>query len=284
MESGRGGRGRGRGRGRGNYGGRGGEGNRDAPQQQASSRTDAENTNNNSNGSPWFGGGSGGPSYKGAGPGRGGMASSAGSSDRSGGGGVDPSGGTDGGVFRELGGIDSSKSKYGMGGLTDIIKLSNKDVSSLALGVDLLSLGLNLNNKECLYQNFRSPFASKTKSDEPSYRIPRCYNQARSSPLKPEHFGKVQVETLLYIFYSCPNDALQVQAALELYRREWRYHTEHRLWLKARSSQELMKGHPGIQFQYFDTRRWGIQLYNQMHRNSLAQGLLREEELLASLR
>ena len=203
------------------------------------------------------------------------------SSDR---GGAELSGGTDGSVYRESGGFDGGKSKYGMDGLTDVIKLSNKDVSSLALGVDLLSLGLNLNNKECLYQNFRSPFAPRMKSDEPSYRVPRCYNQNRSSSLKPEHFGKVQVDTLLYIFYSCPNDALQVQAALELYRREWRYHAEYRIWLKARSPQDLMKGHPGVQFQYFDTRRWCVQLYNQVHRNSLVQGLLREEDLLASLR
>ena len=210
-------------------------------------------------------------------------------SDRGGTGGVgaDPSvdgiGGLGGG-FGGLSSIESDKAKYGMDGLTDIIKLPNKDMSSLALGVDLLSLGLNLNSKECLYQNFRSPFAPNSKSDEPAYRIPRCYNQSRPSSLKPEHFSKVQVETLLYMFYSCPNDVLQVQAALELYRREWRYHTEHRIWLKARSSQELMKGHPAVQFQYFDTRRWGIQLYNQVHRNSLVQGLLREEDLRASLR
>ena len=176
----------------------------------------------------------------------------------------------------------SKQGQYGLDGLTDIIKTSNKDVSSLALGVDLLTLGLNLNSKECLYPNFSSPFTS-AKQDEPNFVIPRCYQQSRPSQLKGEHIAKVQLETLFYMFYSSPTDVLQIRAALELYRREWRYHTELKLWIKARSTQELMKSHPGVQFLYFDVKRWDTLLYTQVHRGSLLSGLLREEELRAPL-
>lgn len=50
--------------------------------------------------------------------------------------------------------------------------------------------------------------------------------------LKLTHFSKFQLETLLYIFYAMPKDALQAYAAEELYRREWRYHKEMKLWIK----------------------------------------------------
>jgi len=50
--------------------------------------------------------------------------------------------------------------------------------------------------------------------------------------LKLTHFSKFQLETLLYIFYAMPKDALQAYASEELYRREWRYHKEMKLWIK----------------------------------------------------
>ena len=38
------------------------------------------------------------------------------------------------------------------------------------------------------------------------------------------HIEKLRVETLFYIFYSMPRDAMQAAAAVELYNRKWRYH------------------------------------------------------------
>ncbi|KAK8080559.1 CobW/HypB/UreG- nucleotide-binding domain-containing protein [Apiospora hydei] len=38
-------------------------------------------------------------------------------------------------------------------------------------------------------------------------------------------------ETLMWIFYSCPGDLKQHQAAMELNNRNWRWHKKHQLWL-----------------------------------------------------
>jgi hypothetical protein len=48
--------------------------------------------------------------------------------------------------------------------------------------------------------------------------------------LKTSHLAKFTLETLFYIFYNMPKDTLQVYAAKELYKREWRYHKELKLW------------------------------------------------------
>ena len=97
--------------------------------------------------------------------------------------------------------------------------------------------------------------------------------------LKTEHFAKFQIDTLFYMFYSMPRDILQALSAQELYRRDWRYHGELRLWFKARSPQELMQGHPGVQFLYFDVQAWDARLFTSTYRGNLAAGLLTEEEI-----
>jgi CCR4-NOT transcription complex subunit 2 len=81
--------------------------------------------------------------------------------------------------------------------------------------------------------------------------------------LKTEHLSKFQLETLFYMFYSMPRDILQACAAQELYRREWRYHGELRLWLKVRGPQDLMQSHPNVQFIYFEVSAWETRLFNQ---------------------
>ena len=63
------------------------------------------------------------------------------------------------------------------------------------------------------------------------------------------------------MFYATPKDLLQAAAAQELYQREWKYHGEQRLWLKARTQQELMQSHPTVQYVYFDVNAWEARLF-----------------------
>jgi CCR4-NOT transcription complex subunit 2 len=72
---------------------------------------------------------------------------------------------------------------------------------------------------------------------------------------------------------------LQAFAAQELYRREWRYHGELRLWLKPRTPQELMQSHPNVPFAYFDTGSWEARVYTGPIRGNIAAGLLTEDEV-----
>jgi CCR4-NOT transcription complex subunit 2 len=97
--------------------------------------------------------------------------------------------------------------------------------------------------------------------------------------LKAEHLSKFQLETVFYMFYSMPRDLLQGTAAQELYRRDWRYHAELKLWLKSRAQQELLQGQPTVQFVYFDVNAWEAKLFTTPVRGNLAAGLLSEEEL-----
>lgn len=146
------------------------------------------------------------------------------------------------------------------------------------MGMDLTTFGLNLNAPDSLYLSFASPFADATQS-EPPFTIPQCYN-LHPPALKTEHLSKFHLETLFYMFYQLPRDILQACAAQELYRRDWRYHAELRLWLKPRTPQELSQAHPTVQFVYFDAKAWEVRLFNAAQvRGNLKAGLVSEEEI-----
>ena len=168
--------------------------------------------------------------------------------------------------------------QYGLGGLIEVIKMSDKDLSALALGVDLLTLGLNLNSQDCLYTFFNSPFTDQPSALESQFNIPQGYLMPQPA-LKPEHFSKYQLETLFYMFFTGPRDLKQACAAQELYRREWRWHGELCLWMKARSQQELMQAHPNVHFQFFEVGTWETRLFTNPYRGSLASGFLPEDEV-----
>jgi len=122
-----------------------------------------------------------------------------------------------------------NKKKYGLLGLLDVIRMTNADLNTLALGSDLTTLGLNLNSSECLYSTFASPWAEAPTTREPQFTLPLCYYM-QPPPLKTSHLSKFQLETLFYIFYAMPRDVLQAYAAQELYNREWQYHQDLKLW------------------------------------------------------
>jgi CCR4-NOT transcription complex subunit 2 len=101
----------------------------------------------------------------------------------------------------------------------------------------------------------------------------------QSPNLKADHLTKFQIETLFYMFYAMPKDILQAFASQELYRRDWRYHGELKIWLKSRNSQELMQSHPTVQFVYFDVANWEPRLFTVAFRGNIISGLLTEEEV-----
>jgi len=66
-------------------------------------------------------------------------------------------------------------------------------------------------------------------------------------------------ETLFYIFYSMPRDALQVAAAAELQARDWTYHSEQNLWfqrLPGASALTKTNTYEQGSYIYFDTQFW----------------------------
>jgi len=180
----------------------------------------------------------------------------------------------------------NNANKYGLYGLLDVLRMSDANMNILALGSDLTSLGLNLNSSECLFSTFSSPWSNKPTTREPQYSLPNCYYK-QSPPLKSSHLSKFQLGTLFYIFYAMPKDVLQAYAAQELYKREWRYHSELKLWIKRRND-----AHPATtasdsaanQYIYFDINVWEPRLLSaDIPLASLQAGLMGDDEVRMDL-
>ncbi|EEP77414.1 conserved hypothetical protein [Uncinocarpus reesii 1704] len=126
----------------------------------------------------------------------------------------------------------SDRDKFGLAGLLRMIHSESPDVASLAIGQDLMSLGLDLNHPEPLHPSFASPFVPSGSGVplQPDFTLPACYNVANVQPLQTR-IPSFTDETLFYIFYSMPRDIMQELVAEELMGRKWRYHKVERAWL-----------------------------------------------------
>ncbi|KAJ5363695.1 uncharacterized protein N7496_009408, partial [Penicillium cataractarum] len=126
----------------------------------------------------------------------------------------------------------SELDRFGLSGLLRMIHSESPDVASLAVGQDLMTLGLDLNQPEPLHTSFASPFVSSMSAVplEQDFSLPSCYNVANIQPLSSRIPG-FSDETLFYIFYSMPRDIMQELVAEELMGRKWRYHKLERCWL-----------------------------------------------------
>ncbi|KAG4979819.1 hypothetical protein JHK85_033777 [Glycine max] len=94
---------------------------------------------------------------------------------------------------------------FGLLGLLSVIRMSDPDLTSLALGIDLTTLGLNLNSSENLHKTFGSPWSDESAKGDPEFTVPQCY-------------------------YAKQPPALHVGVVARSYNRGWFYHKEHRLW------------------------------------------------------
>ncbi|KAJ6370075.1 hypothetical protein OIU76_028363 [Salix suchowensis] len=107
---------------------------------------------------------------------------------------------------------------FGLLGLLSVIRMNDPDLTSLALGIDLTTLGLNLNSTENLHKTFGSPWSEEPAKGDPEFNVPKCYYAKPPPPLDHHYFSKFSTETLLYAFYS--------------YERGWLYHKEQRRWFE----------------------------------------------------
>ncbi|KAL4903638.1 hypothetical protein BDW74DRAFT_155881 [Aspergillus multicolor] len=126
----------------------------------------------------------------------------------------------------------SELDRFGLAGLLRMIHSDSADVASLAIGQDLMTLGLDLNQPEPLHSTFVSPFVASLPGVplEQNFALPSCYSVANIQPLQTRLPGFAD-ETLFYVFYSMPRDVIQEVAAEELMKRKWRYHKIERCWL-----------------------------------------------------
>ncbi|KAJ3303375.1 hypothetical protein HDV03_003944 [Kappamyces sp. JEL0829] len=152
--------------------------------------------------------------------------------------------------------------KYGMMGLIDVVRMTNPDLSMLALGSDLTGLGLNLNGAENVFSKFMTPFSDTPAAgatSEPSFTLPSAYTSIRPPPPLAK-MKALSDETLFYIFYAMPRDVMQEAAAQELYSRSWRFHKEFKLWL-SKDPENVEPLQKGVDFErgiyiFFDPATW----------------------------
>lgn len=72
--------------------------------------------------------------------------------------------------------------RFGLLGLLSVIRMSDPDLTSIALGIDLTTLGLNLNSAENLYKTFGSPWLDEPTKGAPEFTVPQCY-YAKQAPV-----------------------------------------------------------------------------------------------------
>ncbi|CAL1713590.1 unnamed protein product [Somion occarium] len=154
----------------------------------------------------------------------------------------------------------SPADKWGLLGLLAIIKSTDLDTNLLSVGTDLGTMGLDMQTSGSLYSTFITPWADSSAAHtvEPDFHLPACYS-VQPPPPGP---GKAQAfsdETLFFMFYASPRDALQEVAAQELYNRNWRYHKDMRLWITKETgtspSQKVLGGERGS-YSYWDPENW----------------------------
>ncbi|KAI0519379.1 hypothetical protein KFK09_006825 [Dendrobium nobile] len=148
--------------------------------------------------------------------------------------------------------------RFGLLGLLSVIRVNDPNLTSLAMGMDLTTLGLNLLSPPGdLHKKFNSPWSDEPAKGESEYCIPTCYNSKPHPTLKQGHFEKFNDGTLFYIFYGMPKDEAQLFAAYELYSRRWVYHRELQLWLR-RIGEPLVKTqtYERGSYHYFDPSTW----------------------------
>ena len=132
-----------------------------------------------------------------------------------------------------LGGM-SERDKFGMKGYVAEQDNSSVQTRTLMRGIDLSTLGINMNSQEPLLPTYAGPWADPQaqplKPLDSEYTIPDCYTVKKIGNLPDRLQGFVD-ETLFFIFYTMPRDYTQMLVAQELVTRKWRYHMREKQWL-----------------------------------------------------
>ncbi|KAG6850206.1 hypothetical protein H0H93_016385 [Arthromyces matolae] len=157
----------------------------------------------------------------------------------------------------------SAADRWGLLGLIAMLKNVGTDLDQgmSGIGTDLGTMGLDMGYTGDLYPTFITPWAdqSAARTVEPDFHLPACYASVQAPPPGPSKASAFSDETLFFMFYSSPRDALQEVAAQELWNRNWRYHKDLRLWITKESgtvpSQKVAGGEQG-QYTFWDPENW----------------------------
>lgn len=103
---------------------------------------------------------------------------------------------------------------YGILGLLSVIRMSDPDLTSLALGIDLTTLGLNLNSSENLHKTFASPWSEEPAKGEPEFTIPECYHAKQPHSLSVSFLNNLLLLAIMFDFVTFLFISLALAASL----------------------------------------------------------------------
>uniref|UniRef100_A0A2M3Z246 Putative ccr4-not transcription complex subunit 2 n=1 Tax=Anopheles braziliensis TaxID=58242 RepID=A0A2M3Z246_9DIPT len=154
--------------------------------------------------------------------------------------------------------------QFGMVGLLTFIRAAETDPNlvTLAMGQDLMALGLNLTASDNLYPSFGGPFAdAPARPQDIDYSVPPEYliNMSIRDKLSKLTLQKYKDDLLFYLFYTNVGDMMQLAAAAELHSRDWRYHTEEKVWIMRVPGMTPYEKNGTTErgtYYYFDAQTW----------------------------
>uniref|UniRef100_A0A4Y0AQ36 NOT2/NOT3/NOT5 C-terminal domain-containing protein n=1 Tax=Anopheles funestus TaxID=62324 RepID=A0A4Y0AQ36_ANOFN len=154
--------------------------------------------------------------------------------------------------------------QFGMVGLLTFLRAAETDPNlvTLAMGQDLMALGLNLTAVENLYPCFGGPFAdAPARPQDIDYPVPPEYliNMSIRDKLSKLTLQKYKDDLLFYLFYTNVGDMMQLAAAAELHSRDWRYHTEEKVWITRVPGMTPYEKNGTTErgtYYYFDAQTW----------------------------
>ena len=152
--------------------------------------------------------------------------------------------------------------KFGLAGISLLVKMEQNDQTSSAMGQDLGLMDLDLLEKAEILKNLASPWQETSRSEvEPYFSFDESILQKNMPPPEPcdTKILSFMDETLFYIFYTKPRDTLQEYAARELVARNWRYHRDIQVWLTKDSNVEPVLISPDVErgvYIFFDPHNW----------------------------
>ncbi|EHK43142.1 hypothetical protein TRIATDRAFT_320449 [Trichoderma atroviride IMI 206040] len=150
--------------------------------------------------------------------------------------------------------------KWGIKGLRTLMN-NYPDYHAMIIGMDPSSIGLDLSSPDLISTQMYSVLDDtppKPTVNTNKFRLPDCYSVTNVQPIETK-IQSFNEETLFWIFYSCPLDAKQQMAAVELHSRNWRWHKKLQVWLtkdEHMTPQILSPNHERGYYIVWDTATW----------------------------
>ncbi|KAL9488486.1 hypothetical protein ACSS6W_000763 [Trichoderma asperelloides] len=147
--------------------------------------------------------------------------------------------------------------KWGIKGLRTLMN-NYPDYHAMIIGMDPSTMGLDLSSPDLISTQMYSVLDDtppKPTVNTNKFRLPDCYSVTNVQPIETK-IQSFNEETLFWIFYSCPLDAKQQMAAVEL---NWRWHKKLQVWLtkdEHMTPQILSPNHERGYYIVWDTATW----------------------------